>query len=164
MADPIRIPLANDRGFALVDAADAELVGRYRWRRDSRSDGPDYALTLIMPRPARKSVRMHVLLMGQPGIDHVNGDGLDNRRVNLRPAAPSQNNANMRSRGGCTSRFKGVCWYKAGRIWVAQIQVEGCRRYLGRFPSEEDAARAYDAVALAAWGKYALLNFPVRDG
>ena len=164
MADPIRIPLANDRGFALVDAADAELVGRYRWRRDSRSDGPDYALTLIMPRPARKSVRMHVLLMGQPGIDHVNGDGLDNRRVNLRPATPSQNNANMRSREECTSRFKGVCWYRRQGIWVAQIGVDGHRRHLGRFLSEEDAARAYDAAALAAWGEYARLNFPGRDG
>lgn len=148
----------------IFDAADAALVDQYNWRLlASKSPGLFYAVASIKTTEGEwKTIGMHNLLLGQLWVDHINGDGLDNRRANLRPASPSQNNANMRPRTGCSSKFKGVTWDKVNKRWLVRIQVRGKSRYLGIFKSEEDAARAYDAAALDAWGAYARLNFPVE--
>ena len=58
-----------------------------------------------------------------------------------------------------TSRFKGVCWDRTKRKWMAYINVGGTRLTLGYFLQEEDAARAYDAVATREFGEYARPNF-----
>ena len=92
--------------------------------------------------------------------DHVNRNGLDNRRSNLRPATKSQNMANAISRGG-SSRFKGVLWDKARGKWKAQGKVNYKGICIGRFDLEEDAARAYDAWAIKAFGEFARLNFSI---
>jgi hypothetical protein len=148
---------------ALVDDEDYELVSQYRWqvkqasRPGSRDDGP-YAITTITHADGRRSmVYMHILIMGHTGIDHRNGDGLDNQRGNLRAATNSQNAANQGPRAG-TSRFKGVHLHR-GRKWLAYICVNGRQRHLGMFFREEDAARAYDAAAREAFGTFARLNF-----
>ena len=65
----------------------------------------------------------------------------------------------VRSRGG-SSKYKGVTWDKSRSLWIAGVKVDGKRFNLGRFKDEGDAARAYDAAALKAWGEYARLNFP----
>lgn len=165
MPDGIAVPLTGERGagrFALVDEGDYELVSRYRWRLDS-PNGKDYALTWVEPRPAPKSMRMHVLIMGRPGVDHRNGDGLDNRRSNLRPATQAQNLANRRKSAGCSSQFKGVSWNIRRSRWEAYCGTSGRgRRYLGAFTSEEDGARAYDAAAAEMFGEFARLNFPAE--
>ena len=101
-------------------------------------------------------------------VDHVSGDGLDNRRKNLRLATCSQNQANARKFCG-KHRYKGVYRpmnrsqgiYRMSRKrkeWAAQMGPE--RTYLGLFETEEQAARAYDWAAFARWGSYAHLNFP----
>ena len=144
--------------MALVDDADYELVSRYRWTVNEPKRVA-YAQT-SMRRPRRTTISMHALIMGQPGIDHVNLNGLDNRRANLRPATLSQNGANRRSAVGSTSRFKGVSWYSRYGCWTAHIMVNKHARNLGNFADEIEAARAYDVAALAAWGEYARLNFP----
>jgi hypothetical protein len=59
-----------------------------------------------------------------------------------------------------SSRFRGVTWSEKNHVWVAQIHPDGCRRHLGVFDVEEDAARAYDREAKRVWGKRATLNFP----
>lgn len=153
---------------ALVDDVDYELVSRYRWHvREAtypglRSNGP-YAQTNvpISESPRRyKSLGMHTLLTGWLRVDHVDHDGLNNQRANLRPATPGQNNANRRPRIYGSSPFKGVYWYKAGHVWRARFRGDGKEYHLGQFATEEEAARAYDAVARATWGEYAYLNFP----
>ena len=68
--------------------------------------------------------------------------------------------AGCRSGKQYTSRFKGVCWVEARGKWIAQIKAGDQPRRIGRFDDEEDAARAYDAAAWAAWGVEAYLNFP----
>jgi hypothetical protein len=93
---------------------------------------------------------MHRLIMGAgPGqrIDHRNGDGLDNRRSNLRPTTNALNQANRR-RIRSKSGFKGVSWdsTKRERPWRAHITVNGRMKFLGAFATPEEAARAYDAA------------------
>jgi hypothetical protein len=101
---------------------------------------------------------MHNLITGWRFVDHVDHNGLNNRRSNLRAATKAQNAANERKRPGCSSQYKGVVWHR--NRWQARIEIGDEYRYLGRFVSEEEAARAYDAAAVTAWGQYANPNFP----
>ena len=150
---------------ALVDDEDYELVMRYRWnvressRGNRRSDGP-YAMAPVKHGDTQTSIFMHNLIMGCTGVDHANGYGLDNRRRNLRAATNGQNMANRRPNVNAVSAFKGVTWKKSSAKWCARVRVDGVRRNLGYFSSEEAAARAYDTAALAAFGEFARLNFP----
>ncbi|SRR6266536_26325 len=159
---------------ALVDDDDYELVSQYRWHVHRNAHAPDdpskgYARASISRGTGQTPghLFMHVLIAG-PRPDHVNGNSLDNRRLNLRPATPRQNSANQRKRQRqTTSRFKGVSWHKRRKghgghrdAWNAYITVGGKRRELGHFDVEEDAARTYDAAAREAWGEFARTNFP----
>lgn len=111
---------------------------------------------------------LHRVIMGSPygmEVDHHDGNGLNVRRVNLRPATRQQNSAN-RIKGNfsnATSRFKGVYERAPGRF-VAQITIKNRNRHLGSFPSEEAAARRYDHAAVEAFGEFAKLNFPPNAG
>lgn len=146
---------------ALVDLEDAELVGRHLWHAYRDRGGTWYARTNT-PRGSRPaSIRMHRLIMGGEGavVDHIDGNGLNNRKSNLRPASGSQNAANSGSRSG-TSQFKGVCWDKRNGLWEAKIHEGGRQVRLGYFHDESEAASCYDAAALRIWGEFARLNFP----
>ena len=107
---------------------------------------------------------MHVLIMGKRPkglvIDHINGNGLDNRRANLRFATPTENSQNQRKRAGCISDFKGVDFDRYKFRWRARIFFNGECIYLGRYQHETDAARAYDNAARRLYGQLANLNFP----
>lgn len=162
---------AADR-VALVDDEDYDLVMQYRWRISERihkparrPDGP-YALTQVTRNHWQTVILMHNLIMGAKGIDHIDHDGLNNQRYNLRPADLSQNQANRRPTLTGTSPYKGVSWSRQRRLWHAAITVRGSRRHLGEFSNEENAALAYNAAALEAFGSYACLNeIPrLRDG
>lgn len=101
------------------------------------------------PDDRRKPKRLHRIIMdAKPGeiVDHINGNPLDNRRRNLRVTTSSVNNQNARKRkDGVTSKYKGVSWYAPGRCWKAQIQIKGKKRHIGYYPSQEDAAAAYNS-------------------
>jgi hypothetical protein len=111
----------------------------------------------------RKLGRMHRLLTSAPNgvmVDHVNGDRLDNRRVNLRLCTNSQNQANRQVVRGL-SPFKGVTWQRRpdGRgFWNAKIAVGGKTAYLGRFDTDLQAAAAYNAAAIKAFGEFSYQN------
>jgi len=151
---------------ALVDDEDYELVAPHRWRvaeqerKGSRPSGP-YAVTVIRQGGRQVQVSMHKMITGWPLTDHVNHNGLDNRRSNLRPATMVQNGQNSlpNVRRG-SSRHKGVHWHSRSRLWIARIRHQGKQRHLGCFASENEAAAAYDAAAQELFGEYALLNFP----
>jgi hypothetical protein len=99
------------------------------------------------------------LLQPPPGleVDHINGDRLDNRRINLRIATRSQNAMNRPRTRTNTSGFKGVS--RLGSLWCAQIKLEGKLHYLGRYADPAEAARAYDVAAKIMFGQYARPNF-----
>lgn len=108
---------------------------------------------------------MHVYIMKPPRgllVDHINGDKLDNRRENLRIATNAENSRNVRKVESGSSRFKGVAWDAARKKWKAQIKTpDGKQRTLGRFSSEEEAAKKYDEAASLYFEEFACLNFPL---
>lgn len=150
------------QGFvALVDDEDYERVmAAGKWTAD-RHPNVDYARRNVrLPNGCYRTIRLHTFVTGWSYVDHINGDGLDNRRSNLRL---SDKPTNMRNRGtqkNNTSGFKGVSWSKDKRKWQAAITVNGRSINLGRHPAPEDAARAYDDAAREYFGDFARLNFP----
>jgi hypothetical protein len=156
-----RIPLGNGQGYFLVDDEDVPLVSRYRWRLH-RSRLINYARAWTTPRPNQRSTYAHVLIMGKRGVDHRDGNGLNNTRANLRDATQAQNLQARRPRRGASSRYKGVGLDRRNGRWFAYIGTGRNRRWLGRFDSEDDAGRAYDAAAVEAYGEFARLNFPAH--
>lgn len=108
-------------------------------------------------------VSMHRLIIGAvPGqkVDHRNGNGLDNRRENLRFCTDSQNFQNSRKRKGCSSRFKGVYWDKSAGKWRTQISFpySGKSSHVGIYDDEIKAALAYNGMAKELYGEFARLN------
>lgn len=161
MATTLELDLA-DGHRAVIDRADEALVTGFDWRPQV------HAKTVYVHAWHRNlHVYLHRLIIGagtDEQVDHKNGDGLDNRLLNLRVATKSENGANRpkdtnRHRAAFTSTFKGVYWDKKRETWVAIIHDKKSR-YLGRFDNEESAARAYDVAALEVWGDFARLNLP----
>lgn len=160
MSDFRIIPLT--RGLeAVVDAADYELLSAFKWYALSVGNG-FYAAKGSGNRSGGL-VLMHRLLCAAPQalqVDHINGDRLDNRRLNLRLCTQSQNRCNAGVRASNTSGFKGVSWLRKNKKWMAAIQAGGVAQYIGSFTDKAEAARAYDAAALRLHGAFARLNFP----
>ncbi len=159
----VQVPLYRGRrkadrvviGHALIDPEDVATVDGYAWKKSTNG----YA----MAYRGRVAVLMHRLILDPgPGltVDHDNRNKLDNRRANLRLATYSQQIANQPLTSANSSGYRGVCWSKRRRRWNAAVKVNGQRRDLGYYTTAEDAARAYDAAALQAWGEFAYLNRP----
>jgi hypothetical protein len=150
------------RGYvALVDAVDYPMLTAYTWTATVYPNTVYAKATVRGPDGRWTPLFMHRLIIPTPlEVDHVNGDGLDNRRANLRPATQHQQNGNQRPRLGCASAYKGVHWHKQTGRWNAQIKSGAVRRSLGLFAVEADAARAYDAAARQFFGEFARVNFP----
>ncbi|MBM0275132.1 AP2 domain-containing protein [Micromonospora tarensis] len=153
----VEIPLTQGH-VALVDDEDAELVLPFTWRAESRGEVL-YAVRTV-PAGSPVSRYMHKLLTGYDRTDHANGNGLDNRRANLRRATHAQNASNMVAHRDSASRFKGVTWHAQRRRWTARIASAGRYLYLGLFDDDEAAARAYDERARELFGEFAAVNFP----
>ena len=150
-----RIPLTRGQ-YAIVDPEDYKWLMEFKWHTNC-SRGKFYAVN-------SRSQKMHRLIMKAPRdkfVDHINGNGLDNRKANLRLATPAQNNWNSKSgMGRGKSRYKGVKWHKHSKKWVVTIGVNGRRESIGYFTDEKEAARAYDKAVKERRGKYGVLNFP----
>lgn len=159
----IEIPLTQGR-VALIDDEDYDLVSRYKWRIDKRRGTSYVRANCQLSDGQWTTVLMHrLVLTGEidgSDIDHVDGDGLNNRRSNLRVASRSQNNRNRTKTKSNTSGYKGVFCDKRDGTWYAKIGHNRSQQYLGRFPLPEDAARAYDARAIELHGEFARPNFP----
>lgn len=161
MLDDLRkIPLTQGYS-AVVDAADYTWLSAWKWHAHITKRRV-YAKRSETVNGKRVTTLMHRQILNvspEIQIDHKDGDGLNNRRSNLRPASNQQNCHNARGyQGKGSSKYKGVSWDKNRRKWGAYIRVGGKVRNLGRFDSEMEAARVYDAAASAHFGEFAYLN------
>lgn len=152
----------GDGRFAWCDWKDFDLVKKYNWNLTTRNrSGCLYAQSWDCHNTSeRKRITMHGLIMPAPDgqfVDHINGNGLDNRRENLRLVTHQQNSFNQKHHGG-SSKFKGVSIDRISGSWRAYITVDGKRKHLGRHGTELDAAKAYDMAAKEFFGEYAKLN------
>jgi hypothetical protein len=162
------IPLA--RGFvALIDAQDYELVSQYIWRTLKASGESTCYAVGRKKGTSGKTVYMHRIILGNVPhgvyVDHINRNGLDNRRANLRLATTSQNAFNRGPNKNNTTGYKRVtiCKDKRRKRYQASIKVDGKTFTLGRFATAEEAARVYDEAAKRYRGDFAHLNFPVNE-
>ena len=141
------------RGFCTsINVADLEHANKFKWRVSvqKRKDGSIRSKYAISSTPrssgSRGAILLHRHLMKPPHdlqVDHINGNGLDNRRFNLRIANKSENQQNSRTPCNNTSGNKGVFWHKNKGKWMAQIGVNGKNIYLGIFKHKCDAEAAY---------------------
>lgn len=160
-----RIPLTQGK-FAIVDPDRYDELAGYKWFA-VRSPRGSYALRMVKANGGpvkQKSVRMHRVVLKAPRgkfIDHINHNGLDNRRANLRICTTEQNTWNKRKqRGRYSSKYKGVSWSKTEKKWQVRITCKRRKISIGYFHDEKAAARAYDRRAKQLFGDYAALNFP----
>lgn len=91
-------------------------------------------------------------------IDHIDGNGLNNQKANLRPCSRSQNMANQKIRTSSITGFKGVHFNKRDLVFTAFIRLNRKLKYLGSFKDAQDAAAAYNAAAIENFGEFAKLN------
>lgn len=142
-----------------IDPQDLPLVAKYKWfaAKQSRA-GKWYALTHIRDENGnRKRIGMHALIMGASPIDHIDGDGLNNRRANLRTCTNAQNQLNTNARGG-GSKYKGVSWHRKKGRWQVAFRALGQYHFVGYFDDEIEAARAYNEAILRVCPEFARLN------
>jgi hypothetical protein len=154
------IPLTQGK-IALVDDEDYPYLSAFNWCA-TKDRNKWYAVRSFRRNGKQVRVRMHMVILKAPAgleVDHKNGNGLDNRRDNLRLATRSQNKRNGIKLEGTSSIYKGVSWRKNLGKWQAIIYLPKLT-YLGSFNDEIEAARAYDAAAREHFGEFARLNFP----
>lgn len=152
---------------AVIDAADVSLVEGFNWYAfcHYRADGAlrtVYALRKTSLRDGpRRTALLHRQLMQPPDymqIDHIDGDGLNNRRENMRIVTHQQNQQNTRISCKNTSGVKGVCWDIGKNKWRAKISIGGKQKYLGLFTCIQAAAAAYAAASEKHHGKFGRLE------
>jgi len=156
------IPLTQGK-VTIVDDEDFEYLNQWKWHAAKRYQTwyAKRCSTKGEGLPLKKEITMHRVIMNtRPGLhtDHINRDGLDNRRENLRECTHSQNHMNRISHRGSSSQYKGVSWHSRDKIWQASIRINKACTYLGSFHSEIEAAKVYNAAAEKLFGEFSNLN------
>ncbi len=168
-----RIPLTQGK-FAIVDDEDFERINRYKWHLQ-KAPRVYYANRIVVFEGLYDNVRARLrrgltaykrIYVSMPRqilglcmddarmVDHINHNGLDNRRCNLRVCTKQQNVWNSRKVRGSKRKYKGTQKLSSGR-WMALIGGIS----LGTFDSEINAAKAYDEAAKKRYGEFACTNF-----
>ena len=159
-----RIPLTQGK-YAIVDPEDYERLSKYKWYA-IKSSSTFYAARCVWDplNKKKQTIKMHREILNPPHplvVDHINHNGLDNRKSNLRPSTRTQNNMNRLciKRKGSPSKYKGVMWHKHTKKWNVQICYNGKRRTIGYFNDEIEATKAYDEAAKKYHRDFTVLNF-----
>ncbi len=163
------IKLGRGTDVALVDDEDFEYLSKLKWFSVEKGNTKYVIRRQYIEERNEKGrkktvkVSIHRLILGiddkNQFIDHVDGNGLNNQRSNLRLASAHENNRNTRKMKNCSSKYKGVSWLPKFEKWKVDIYINGKNKGLGLFKNEEEAARAYDRMAKIHFGEFAWLNF-----
>jgi hypothetical protein len=156
----ISIHCIQNRTF-VIDHEDLPLVRKYKWHITDRG--------YVVSGSVKPMIRLHRLLMGLDirdshlFVDHISGNTLDNRRMNLRVCKPHENNRNQTIGSRNTSGFKGVSYWKSKGKYIAEIVYHDVhhkrrREFLGYFDSAYEAALVYDQAAVLYHGEFAKTN------
>lgn len=150
--------------MTVISEEDADLAA-FKWYPDAGphtvyANGHMNATT----KQGQRTFQLHRVIMSRvlgrellptEYVDHINSDGLDNRRENLRMATRHENQRNQRLRRVNTSGYKGVSWHKASKKWRAIIQVDGKQKALGYYHDPAEAHKAYCEAAVKYYGEFA---------
>lgn len=170
----MKIELTQNKA-TLVDDKNLKWLNQDKWHVDKHGN-IYYAVRKITIqsqdkkkniKQKRKTIYMHRIIMENKlgrklkqneYIDHINGNGLDNRRNNLRLCDNSKNIANSNKQKNTSSIYKGVCWNKRLKKWISQIRFNKKTMHLGVFHDEIEAALAYNEIALKYFKEFAKIN------
>lgn len=148
----------------LVDDEDFNLVNSYKWNIKAHGKTFRARRSNCWTRDgnwsSRRTFLSRFILKAKEGeiVDHIDGNGLNNQRSNLRICTHAQNMANSRKRKNTSSRFKGVFWNKNLNKWYSGICINKKKLHIGVHDSEIEAALSYNCSASFAFGKFARLN------
>jgi hypothetical protein len=145
----------------IVDNEDFDWLINHNWHAHDANLYMCYARSRIKG----KHIRMHRLILQHHGlledglvVDHIDGNGMNNQKANLRPCTQAENLRNRK--GPFKNGYRGITRSISRKNpWMAQLSIDGKRKYLGIFPTREAAARAYDQAARKHHGEFATLNF-----
>lgn len=140
---------------ALVDDEDYEYLIKYKWYFHN-----GYAVRAFREDKKHKMILMHRFITKTPkGLytDHIDGNGLNNQKSNLRVVTNQQNIFNQKIKTN-SSIYKGVYWNKNAKKWLSQIRFNGKTIYLGLFEKEEQAGLQYNKYAIKYFGEFARIN------
>lgn len=162
--ETVQIKTSNSDKTILIDKEDFEKINKYKWSTfcdKKRSPDTFYAISTTKPH-----IKMHRLILNISDpkiiIDHINRNGIDNRKLNLRTCTHSENKRNsIKVKNSKGSLYKGVVYNKTGRgkkRWRVRITINNKRISLGRYFTEIEAAVAYNNAAQLYHGNFALLN------
>ena len=152
--DICRIGLYNLKGtlvgYTIIDAEDAEKCKQFKWR-------------LQGPYACNDLIYLHHLILDCAPVkgkhaDHINGNSLDNRKINLRMCSCSENSSNRGKQENNKSGYKGVCWNKLINKWYVQIRKNSKVYYLGVFDDKDEAAKVWNKKAVELHGEFAYQN------
>lgn len=161
---------------ALVDDEDYEWLSQWKWYVIKKTvKGKFYGFYAARTvrflksngKLVKRTIFMHREILETPDgflTDHIDHNGLNNQRVNLRIALPFQNQGNRLGNRLSKSQYKGVSWHKEKHKWQSKIKTKVKIKHLGYFESEIDAALAYDKAAKEVFGEFAYLNFSMVEG
>lgn len=142
-------------GYFKFDKQDIDLVKESRWNFCK-------GYMVRLNKKTNKTELFHRVILKVPKklkVDHINHNGLDNRRINIRICTQKENSRNMLGHKKSTSKYKGVSLHKG--LWLSQIRTNGKNYLIGKFKNELHAAMAYDLWAKELFGKFAYLNFQI---
>ncbi|HXE49531.1 MAG TPA: AP2 domain-containing protein [Ramlibacter sp.] len=146
----------HPKTFCIVDDSDYEFLSQWKWSAE-QAKNKIYAVRSNKIGDKRRTMRMHNQITGIKNIDHIDGDGLNNQRGNLRKCTHMQNMANTPKRYG-KHRYKGIAWQEHLQHWTSRIVSNKKRYNLGCFPTAELAAAAYNFAAKRLNGEFAWIN------
>ena len=165
----MELVLGNSEKKAIVDDDDYSLVSKYNWYIQKR-DRSSYVRGRVVVGGIKKVVSLHRLIMGvtekswkEIQVDHINHNGLDCRKENLRLCSATGNQRNTRKRKILSSKYKGVCWSKGRELFEANIWLDYKKINLGYYSNEEEAARSYDLNAIFLFKDYVNTNFSIQE-